>query len=165
MQIGKKKIIKDAVLVGSEYLELAKKDEEAAIVLYKNGLYNQSIFFYIQSMEKYIKYHISKEININNKFFANQFREIGHSLDKAIDLLIEIKSKGDEFLNKILCDQLKEKIFRGLKFSGIYNNVRYPFYSIKFENYTMTQTSKTDCNIMQEIYDALKLYLKELIRI
>ena len=37
------------------YMQLAETDQQTADVLYKQKLYNQAVYFYIQSMEKKIK--------------------------------------------------------------------------------------------------------------
>ena len=117
--VGKKKYLDDESQIGAEYLAISKADEEAAKILCQKGLYSQSVYSYIQSMEKYIKYFICEEINANKQYFAQELRNIGHSLDKATDLLIKIKSKGDERMNGLLTDQIKNKIFRGIKFSAV----------------------------------------------
>lgn len=125
--VGKRKYLDNEAQIGAEYLAISKADEEAAKVLYRSGLYSQSVYAYIQSMEKYIKYFICGEINVSNQYFAEELRGIGHSLDKATDLLIKIKSRGDDRLNDLLNDQIKNKIFRGIRFSVVYNSARYPF--------------------------------------
>lgn len=38
--VGKRKYLDDEAQIGAEYLAISKADEEAAKVLYKNGLYN-----------------------------------------------------------------------------------------------------------------------------
>ena len=163
--VGKKKYLDDESQIGAEYLAISKADEEAAKILCQKGLYSQSVYSYIQSMEKYIKYFICEEIYANKQYFAQELRNIGHSLDKATDLLIKIKSKGDERMNGLLTDQIKNKIFRGIKFSAVYNSSRYPFYNMKSKNYSITVISQEDCKLMEDIYCALKKYLKQLIRI
>lgn len=41
-----------------------------------------------------------------NRYFAKDLRGIGHSLDKATDLLLKIKSRDDDRLNDLLNDQI-----------------------------------------------------------
>ena len=163
--VGKRKYLDDESQIGAEYLAISKADENAARLLYRNGLYSQSVYAYIQSMEKYIKYFICGEINVSNQYFAEELRSIGHSLDKATDLLIKIKSSGDDRLNDLLNDQIKNKIFRGIRFSVVYNSARYPFYNARNQNYSVTVISQKDCQLMEDIYSALKKYLEQLIRI
>lgn len=140
-----------------EYLKISKDDEKAAELLYRQSLYNQAVYFYIQSMEKYIKSAICRKIDVTNDYYANKLRMIGHSLDDAIDFFIEIVSGNNEILKMQITEQLKKGVLKDVRFSAIYNAVRYPFY--KSCNYKLTEMSKTDCEQMKEIYGLLKRYI------
>lgn len=50
--------------MADEYLHLAMMDLSAAEVLNSQGLYNQAVYMYIQSMEKKIKSYICQKINV-----------------------------------------------------------------------------------------------------
>ena len=87
MNIGKRQYIKDNMEVADTYLRIAQKDEEAAIELEKQKLYNQSAYFYIQAMEKQVKNHIARKVDITNEYFANKLsKTMGHSLDESLEL-------------------------------------------------------------------------------
>ena len=107
---------------------MASGDEDAAKILCENRCYNQAAYFYIQSMEKYIKGYICQKINIANKTYANLLRGLGYSLDEVVDLLIKIISGNDERLKQQTEYQLKAVILRNVCFSVMYNAVRCPYY-------------------------------------
>ncbi len=129
-------------------------------LLYEKGFYNQSVYFYIQSMEKYIKSAICKKVDITNTYYANRLRNLGHSLDTAIDFFIEIISENDEILKLQIIEQLKNSVLKGLHFSTIYNSTRYPTY--KNESYRIVEMSQNDCEQLMEIYASLKRYISAL---
>ena len=74
MQLGKRKIIDDSFSAAEKYLEIANADEAAAVALCEKRLFNQSGYFFIQSMEKHIKYCIAKKVNVKNPHFADELR-------------------------------------------------------------------------------------------
>lgn len=82
---------------------------------------------------------------------------MGHSLDDAIDFFIEIVSGSNEILKMQITEQLKNGVLKGIRFSNMYNAVRYPFY--KNHNYKVTEMSKNDCEQMIDIYSLLKKYI------
>ena len=45
---------------------------------------------YVQAMEKKIKGYICGKVDALNPYFAEKLRDIGHSLDKSIEFLIEM---------------------------------------------------------------------------
>ena len=110
------------------YMQLAETDQQTADVLYKQKLYNQAVYFYIQSMEKKIKSCICEKVNMELPFYANKLKEIGHSLDKSIVFLIEILSGNNVTLKTQLEKQLLVWVFENIRFLGLYNNCRYPKY-------------------------------------
>lgn len=158
--LGKARYVKDGINISEEFKQIALDDEETAKLLYKQGRYNQSVYYFIQSMEKYIKYYISKKVDISNPFFANKVRETGHSLDLSVDFLIEIIAGNNDIMREQISEQLKNKILRGIRFSGIYNAVRYPFYNNG--TYKILEMSYEDCVTIESIYDVLKRTLRDL---
>ena len=113
MNFGKRKIISNPIDIAEEYRKLAQDDLRAATTLEKNGLYNQAGYYYFQSMEKKIKYHVAKKINIIHDFYAEEIRRtIGHSLNKSVDLLLEIYSGKDQIKRDQLKSMLDNYVFR-----------------------------------------------------
>lgn len=167
MFIGNREFLNNCNDIADKYLEIANRDEESAKILEKNGLLNQSGYFYIQAMEKQIKHHIAKKINITNEYYANKLsRTIGHSLDESLNLLLEIYNNGkDEIIFEQMQKQLFDNIFHGVKFSSLHNKTRYPTYSAKHQNYTYLDLSEKDCKDLSKMLTALKNYLNELWKI
>lgn len=163
LYLGKARYVKDGISISEEFMKIASDDEETAKLLCRQGRYNQSAYYFIQSMEKYIKYYISKKVDISNPFFANKVRETGHSLDLSVDFLIEIMAGNNDTMRKQISEQLKNKILRGIRFSGIYNAVRYPFYNNG--TYKILEMSYEDCETIKSIYSVLKRTLSDLDRI
>lgn len=52
--LGQRRIFRDGGEMAGVFLSLSRKDEEASVVLSRNGYYNQAVYMLIQSMEKYI---------------------------------------------------------------------------------------------------------------
>ena len=135
MQLGKRKFVSDSFGVAEKYLEIANADESAAVVLKKQRLFNQSGYFFVQAMEKQIKYHIAKKNTGNNETLFNQLNA-----------------------------QLKHQIFQELNFSVLHNKVRYPIYSTRFQNYSFLELGERDCGTLQSMLATLKKYLDEISR-
>lgn len=146
--------------MADEFLGIAICDEKAAQLLCQQKLYNQSVYFYIQSMEKYIKSFICRKIDITNDYYADKIRQLGHSLDASIDFLIEIVSGNDETLKLQIIEQLKRGVLREIYFSAIYNSTRYPISRNK--SYKVIKMSKDDCTQLGKIYDMLKNYVNSI---
>lgn len=160
--LGKANYINTAADMGEEYYSLAQSDEEAARVLKQNKLYNQACYYYIQAMEKYIKAAICKKVDITKPYFANKIRELGHSLDKAVDFFLEIIVEGkDDILAEMLKNQLKNSVLQNIRFGGVHNAVRYPTYNEKHKNYIVTKMSKADTVMLENMVTVLKKYIED----
>ena len=79
--LGKLRYVNNGIDMSTEFETIARQDEKTADLLCKQGLYNQSMYYYIQSMEKFIKSYICKKIDITNDYYANRLRQLGHSLE------------------------------------------------------------------------------------
>ena len=107
MYLGKKEYISTNQNLEEKYSEIAQKDEKSAKILEREGLYNQAAYFYIQSMEKYIKSNIAKKINLTNQYFADEMRKtMGHSIDGALELLLKVYTVNNPTLEKHMKEQL-----------------------------------------------------------
>lgn len=132
-RIGKMRYVKKGTEIADEYSVYATNDEKAADVLFKNGLYNESAYYYIQAMEKVVKTAISSKVDVTNTYYAAKLKDIGHSLDLAIDFFLELLVYGkDDVLAQQLEYQLKAGVFKYVRFSSLHNNIRYPIYSEKW---------------------------------
>ena len=166
MNVGKRTFIKDSFEVAEEYLKIAKNDENTALILENQKLYNQAAYFYIQAMEKYVKHKIAQKINILNKHFAEEIsKTTGHSLDKSLDLLIKVYCGSDEYLREQMSRQLDNYVLKNLNFRHLNNSLRYPIYSDKNGNYVLLVINKSDCEEFKKILESLKNYLNDLNRV
>lgn len=166
MNIGKRQYIKDNIEVADTYLRIAQKDEKAAIELEKQKLYNQSAYFYIQAMEKQVKNHIARKVDITNEYFANKLsKTMGHSLDESLELLLRIYSGNNEILFQQMQEQLLHQILKDVNFQFLHNSVRYPIYKYKFKDYDFNELTIEDCYKLKEMLVLLKKYLKDLDRV
>lgn len=166
INIGKKIFIYENMEVAENYLQTAKADEKAASILAHQRLYNQSAYFYIQAMEKYIKNHIAKKINVLNKFFAEEIRKtMGHSLNKSLELLLKVYTGDNKILFEQMNRQLQQNVLRNVNFRILNNSLRYPIFDENHDDYTVIKLSKYDCDTLKQILDTLKNYLNDLNRV
>lgn len=162
--IGRRKYI-EPLEMSNTYTYLGKKDEEAAILLQKHLLYNEAVYMYIQSMEKKIKGYICKKINVSFPYYADKLRDIGHSLDKSIDFLIEILAANNDVLRNQLSIQLKSGVFENIEFSKLYNNCRYPYYYYERKNYSMLDIGEKDCTRIANVSKKLDRFISDFDRL
>ena len=144
------------------YRELSLSDEKSALLLFKGGEYRQSCYFIVQAMEKIIRAKIFTLVNANNEYFRDRNRN--HSLEDAVDFLIEILSTNDHVKAQIGM-QLRQYVLGGLKYNFLHNNLRYPLYSKKHNSYSKLEVSKNDCDILFSKLDSLKKFLADMHRI
>ena len=155
-------MLKHKIEVSNEYEVLAKKDEEVSNLLYRNGEYKHAMYFCIQAMEKYVRAKIFTLVNPNLKYFRERNRS--HSLEDAIEFLLEIIST-DENLRNSIRQRLFVTELGDINYQQLHNNLRYPFYSQKFDSYSVAIYTADDYRFMENGLQKLKLYLKDLNRI
>lgn len=158
--IGRQKIETDTLSVKETYISLAKKDEQAARKLVDCDLYNEAIYMYVQAMEKKIKGYICGKVDALNPYFAEKLRDIGHSLDKSIEFLIEILAGNNNTLKIQLTEQLKFGVFQNINFSQLHNDCRYPKYNSFKKCYSILQFSKEDCLNIADINKQLDRFIE-----
>lgn len=150
------------VEISHEYYNLALEDEKVAKLLKDKGEYRHSIYFFIQSMEKYVKSKIFTLVNPNLEYFININKH--HSLDNSIEFLIEVISSDENIKNQVKL-YFNEYVFKDLNFRSLHNNLRYPFYDRNREYYNIVRFDIRDCNHIEEMLEILKKYIKDLNRI
>lgn len=154
--------IKSNIDLSYEYKNLALQDEKVAILLKNNQEYRHAIYFFLQSMEKYIKSKIFTLVNPNLEYFIKKNKH--HSLDDSVDFLIEVISSDENIRNQVK-SQFNQYVFKDLNSRNLHNNLRYPFYNEKRGNYVIVNYDKKDCEYIEEMLENLKKYLKDLNRI
>lgn len=157
--IGRRRYFKDGTEMKSEYMKLAINNQKAAELLKVQELYSESVYMYIQSMEKKIKSYICGIINVNLPYYADELRRIGHSLSGSISFLIKILSRNNAVLEKQLEKQLLSDVFEEIFFSRLYNECRYPNYHSRTEQYSILNISLEDCKRIERIAEKLDKYL------
>jgi hypothetical protein len=153
--------IQYGINVAEEYENLANEDEMAARSLKNLGQFRHSIYFFVQAMEKHIRSRIFSLVNPNNEYFMK--RNKNHSINDAITFLIEIISNNE--LVKIHIKSQIEKIFAGINFQFLHNNLRYPFYSERHDDYSIIHFSLEDCLFIENTNEVLRKYLMGLGRL
>ncbi len=161
IRFGKRYYLSVSIEISEQFEKIAVNDEKSADILCVNGLYNQSAYFYIQAMEKYIKSYISRKIDITHEFYADKFREMGHSLDKSVEFFIEIMTGNNPVLRSQMEYQMKEIIFKNVRFSQLHNNLRYPFYLKNKSDYGIDEMNSADCEELKSMCRNLKKYLND----
>lgn len=161
-RMGSLKYLYTHMEVADSYHSIALNNHKSADILLKQGLYNEAAYMYIQAMEKYVDEQICRRVDVINSFYSKQFHNIGHRLDKSIEFLIEIYSGSNITLKEQLKSQLIQNILKGLKFSSIHNNLRYPYYNDKKNDYCFLTYSQKDCIELQQMTDRLIKFLKEI---
>ena len=154
--IGSRKKIND---ISNTYLVYSNDDEIAGDILAKQGKYKHACYFYVQSMEKYVRYLIFQKINAQNDWFNNKTRT--HNLDELIDFLIEIVSANKNVQLQIKA-QLNQFVLNGVRFGQLHNELRYPNYYQKTKEYTSLVVSKNDMTLCKEKLTKLRIFLKEI---
>ena len=163
--VGNRKYL-DTTEMKAEYLSLRDSNLQAAKILEKQGLYKEAIYMYIQAMEKEIKGHICGKVDSANPYFSEKLRaEVGHSLDKSIDFLIEILAGNDSTLKDQLIDQIKIHVLENINFSRLHNDCRYPAYNLSQKQYFILCIDKHDCERISHIYQKLTQFICDFDRI
>jgi hypothetical protein len=165
MYLGNRKFLKDSLEVAHEYLKTAMQDEKSAVILESRELYNQAAYFYVQAMEKQIKAKIAQIVDVTNAYYKEMIKKtIGHSLDKSIEILVQIYGKGNTMVEERLREQLLIKVLKDIKFSALNNKTRYPDFDENKKKYALIEMGKIDCVELAKMLKGLKQYLKDLER-
>ena len=161
--IGIKRKISNPSEVSDQYAAMALQDENAAMELQKSGFYNQSGYFYIQAMEKYIKCHITRKIDAMNPYFAEKIsRSLGHSLNESVALLVDVYAGNNTSMAEQMNQQISTNILKEINFRSLHNMLRYPTYSSHFGNYTTLALTNKECVTLKNVLNTLKSYLNDL---
>jgi len=113
-------------------------------------------------MEKYIRSKIFNLVNPNLEYFRNRNRT--RSVGNAIEFLLEIHIQ-DKVLRNSIREQIFVSILGDINYQHLHNNLRYPFYSQKFDSYSIVTYTKKDYEFVENGLQKLKTYLNDLNRI
>ncbi|KAB7663902.1 HEPN domain-containing protein [Plesiomonas shigelloides] len=158
MSIGK---FRNNVSVSTEFAQLSRDDEAAADLLAERGQLRQACYFIIQAMEKSIRAKIFTLVNPNIEYFRDRNRT--HSLDSAVEFLIEIISTDNIIQNQVSL-QLKSHVLGNTNYRYLHNNLRYPTYSHKYDTYSTLTVSLSDFTKLKNRLLLLRVFLNDLHR-
>lgn len=157
-RVGDLKIIKNSI--SEEYQTLATSDKDSAIVLGNNGFYRQASYFLLQAMEKIIRAKIFTLIDSKNKYFRDTNRS--HSLIDAVELLIEIVSRGDSIIATQHKNNINKFVLGNENYQQLHNNLRYPWFSERYQCFNLLDINKKSYLEIKNKYFSLEQYLKDL---
>ncbi len=140
-----------------EYGRLAREDESAGISLKERGAHRHSIYFLIQAMEKYVRAKTFSIVDARNPYFRE--RERTHSVEAALDFLIEVIN-GNQIVRDQIKKQLRDHVLGDIRFNLLHNNLRYPFYSERFNSYSSLEFSERDSDLILQKLNSLKIFLE-----
>ena len=153
---------KHRIDVADGYARIATDDEQAALVLEVAGKYRQATYFLVQAMEKFVRAKIFSLVNPNIEYFRERNRS--HSLEDAIEFLVEIVSKNNSTVEQQVKNQLHQHVLGDTQYNQLHNNVRYPIFLKKHDSYSILEVGMEDCAILKNRLASLKLFLNELHR-
>ncbi len=156
MHIGK---FRHKINVSSEFFELSRSDEVSAKMLAEKGQFRQACYLLIQAMEKAIRAKIFSLVNPNIEYFRNRNRS--HSLDSAVEFLIEIVST-DNIVRNQVSQQLNTHVLGNTNYGHLHNNLRYPSYFEKYDSYSTIEVGKDDFAILSNRLMLLRKFLDDL---
>jgi HEPN domain-containing protein len=133
-----------------KWLEIAKKDKEASIVLYKNGYYPQSVFFLQQTVEKRTKGFLILFLSLfSSENIKDLGKEIGHAPHRFLTEKMKeepIKSIIETFYEIDMIDFIKE--FKNLETKKEIENEK----NLEIEK----EIAKLDAKNIEKILDIIK---------
>ncbi|KJD18299.1 hypothetical protein VE30_13760 [Vreelandella aquamarina] len=156
MHIGK---FRHKIDVSSEFFKLSRGDEVSAKILAEKGQFRQACYLLIQAMEKAIRAKIFSLVNPNIEYFRDRNRT--HSLDSAVEFLIEIVST-DNIVRNQVSQQLNTHVLGNTKYGHLHNNLRYPSYFKKYDSYSTIEVGKDDFDILSNRLMLLRKFLDDI---
>ena len=150
--------------VAKEFLKLALDDEKAGRTLMENGHHRQAIYFFVQAMEKLVRFGIFSEVAVSQTGRDGQtFRErtLTHDLDELLAVLLEVFTDAinDPRVSQQIEEQLRTYVLEGERFGQLHNNIRYPRYMWKSGDFSVLQLSKDDVSKVVQKLERLKSFV------
>lgn len=112
-------------------------------------------------MEKYVRAKTFTFVDAKNAYFRK--RERNHSIEDALEFLVEVIS-GNPVIREQIKKQLHEYVIGEIKFNWLHNNLRYPFYSERYNSYSSFEVTSSDNDVVAQKLKALKAFLSEIDR-
>ena len=140
-----------------EYRRLAAEDERVGLALRQAGEYRHSIYFLVQAMEKYVRAKTFSIVDARNAYFRE--RERSHSVEAALEFLVEVIN-GNETVRDQIKKQLRDYVLGNIRFNLLHNDLRYPFYSERFNSYSTLHVNERDNEVVVQKLNSLKTFLE-----
>ena len=142
--------------VTAEYARLAEEDESAASLLQQSGCHRQAIYFYVQAMEKRVRAKIFTLVSPTHRFFRDENRH--HSVEEALVFLLKV-IRLDTPMAETVQKMVDRYVIGGIEYARLHNNLRYPYFSERFQSYSCLDVGKA---VVARVAEALR-YLKTLL--
>lgn len=107
-------------------------------------------------MEKYVRAKTFSIVDARKSYFRE--RERNHSVEAALDFLVEVIN-GNAFIREQIKKQLHDYVLGDIRFNLLHNNLRYPFYSERYNSYSSLEVTKSDNEVIAQKLNALKAFL------
>jgi len=156
MRIGS---FRKKVNASQEYFSLARSDEIVAEKLSQIECYRQACYFIIQAMEKYIRAKAFGIVNPKLGFFREENRS--HSLDYTVEFIVKVISP-DPVIQQQVLKKLSEYVLGDPKYNHLHDNIRYSFYFLNLDSYSMFDFSKDDYQGLFYRLSPLKDFLNDI---
>ena len=110
-------------------------------------------------MEKYLRAKIFTYVNPKNEVFREMNRN--HSVEEAANLFIEIVSPQTRIKEQVR-EQLNQYVLEDIRFNHLHNNLRYPFYSERYDSFSCLDVTQKDAELFIQKLNFLKNFLKDI---
>ena len=135
--------------VAEAYRSVSVEDEEAARVLQREGRYRQAVYFFMQAMEKLVRYAIFSEVSpdgVDKEGTTYRERTTTHNLDDLLAVLLEVyrETINDSRVSEQIENQLATYVLEGVQFGFLHNDVRYPRYVERHRSYSLLELRDKD---------------------
>lgn len=159
--IGRHKNVAD---LAQTYRDLSGSDEQAALVLQREGQYRQAIYFFLQAMEKLTDHAIFSEVSpddvsINGRTYRERTRT--HNLDELLRVLLEAYKEtiNDSRVSDQIDQQMATYVLQGQYFGVLHNDVRYPRYIDRRKSDALLELNEKDAAAAADKLTRLKAFV------
>jgi HEPN domain-containing protein len=159
--IGRHKSVSD---LAETYRDLSGDDEQAAIVLQREGQYRQAVYFFLQAMEKLARYAVFSEVgpddaSIDGRTYRERTRT--HNLDELLIVLLEAYKEtiNNSRVSEQIEQQMEAYVLQGQYFGVLHNDVRYPRYIERRKSDALLELNEKDAVAATDKLTRLKAFV------
>ena len=160
--IGRHKKITD---LAEAHRDLSSDDEQAAVLLQREGQYRQAVYFFLQAMEKLTRYAVFTEVSPDAPSSDGQsYRERTrtHDLDILLTVLLEVfkETINDSRVSEQIEQQMNAVVLQGQFFGLLHNDVRYPRYMERRKSDVLLELNAKDATMAADKLARLKAFIE-----